>query len=120
MLKLAAKNIEHKIEVIGEACHGREAIQKARDLRPDVILMDLEMPVMDGYEATRLIKAELPSVRVVILSIHCGLEEQQRSREAGADCFITKGASYEILLNAILGIEGSNYSTNSKEGENHE
>ena len=120
MLRLAAKNIKPKVELIGEAQNGREAIEQAQVLHPDVVLMDLEMPVMDGYEATRRIKAEQPALRVIILSIHNGLEEQQRAWEAGADSFITKGAGYKILLNAILTTNKSCSSTSSKEGENHE
>jgi two-component system, NarL family, response regulator LiaR len=72
------------------------------DLQPEVVIMDLEMPGMDGYEATRQIKSEIPSIRVVILSVHARAEEIARARAAGADQFVTKGASYEFLLNAIL------------------
>jgi len=102
VLQLAAKRARSKIEIIGEAQNGSEAVQLARALHPDVILMDLEMPVLDGYEATRLIKAEQPAPRVIILSIHATPQEQQRARDAGADGFIAKGASYDVLLHAIL------------------
>ncbi len=61
MLELAARGASPKVEVIGEAQNGNEAVQQARTLHPDVILMDLEMPVLDGYEATRRIKAEQPA-----------------------------------------------------------
>jgi DNA-binding NarL/FixJ family response regulator len=101
VLRLAAKSASPKVELIGEAQDGCDAIQKARTLHPDVILMDLEMPVLDGFEATRRLKAEQPSLRVVILSVHASPEAQQRAREAGADNFVVKGDGYEILLNAI-------------------
>lgn len=107
VLNLAAKRNRLKIEVIGEAQNGDEAIHQTRALHPDVILMDLEMPILDGYAATRRIKAEQPTSRVIILSIHAGPEEQQLAREAGADGFITKGASYAVMLNAILAMNGS-------------
>jgi len=94
------------IEVTGEAQNGMEAIQQARALNPDVILMDLELPILDGYEATRQIKAEWPGMRVIILSIHDGEEEHRRAREAGADGFVVKGAQYRDLVNAILGMDG--------------
>jgi DNA-binding NarL/FixJ family response regulator len=84
--------------VVGEAENGHDAVLRAQALHPDVVLMDLEMPILDGFEATRRIKAEQPAARVIILSIHTGSEEQQRAREAGADGFVVKGDSYKYLL----------------------
>jgi CheY-like chemotaxis protein len=72
-----------------------------------VVLMDLEMPILDGYEATRRIKTEQPTLRVIILSVHAGLEEVQRARASGADNFVVKGSDYQLLLNAILATDGS-------------
>ncbi len=117
VLTLAAKSTRPKIEVIGEAQNGSDAIEQARALRPDVILMDLEMPALDGYEATRRIKAEHPTQRVIILSVHTGPEEQQHAWAAGADGFITKGASYEVLVNAILGRNDPTDLSDIKEGD---
>jgi len=71
-------------------------------LHPDVVLMDLEMPVLDGFEATRQIKAGLPGIRVIILSMHASLEDQELARSAGADGFLAKGGSYKELVEAIL------------------
>lgn len=93
------------VRVIGEAGDGLEAVQLAAALAPDVVVMDLEMPVMDGYEATRQIKACPPAPRVVVLSVHGGLAEQD-ARAAGADSFIIKGTDYRTLLNAILDKDG--------------
>ena len=90
------------ITIVGEAQDGSQAVKLAAQLAPDAAVMDLEMPEMAGYEATRQIKAQVPGVRVIILSVHAGAEEQERAREAGADAFVTKGASYEVLVNAIL------------------
>lgn len=95
------------VEVIGEARDGQEAIQLAAKLSPEVVVMDLEMPGMDGYEATCQIKSRHPAPRVVILSVHAGPEEREHARAAGADGFVLKGANYKILLNAILGRNGS-------------
>ncbi len=117
VLTLAAKRAQPKIEVVGEAQDGREAVEQARALRPDVILMDLEMPALDGYEATRQIKAERPTGRVIILSVHAGPEEQQRARAAGADDFIMKGAGYKALVNAILGRSESADLSDCREGD---
>lgn len=95
------------VEVAGEARNGLEAVHLAANISPDVVVMDLEMPGMDGYEAVRQIKACQLVRRVVILSVHAGREEMDRARTAGADSFVTKGARYEILLNAILATDGS-------------
>jgi DNA-binding NarL/FixJ family response regulator len=92
-----------EIEIAAEAANGQEAIRLVEELRPDVVVMDLEMPIMNGYEATRRIKSLLPATRVVILSVHAGFQEQEQARASGADDFIIKGAGYEALVNAILG-----------------
>lgn len=91
------------IEVAGEAANGREAVELARQLRPDVILMDISMPEMDGVEATRVIKAELPGVRVIGLSMFEDKSSAQNIISAGADAFIPKTASSAELLKAIYG-----------------
>jgi DNA-binding NarL/FixJ family response regulator len=89
------------IEIVGEASNGLEAIRLVETLRPQVILMDLEMPIMDGYEAARQIKALQPSCRVIALSIHAGEEERQQALQAGMAALIVKGAPLEMLLQAI-------------------
>ncbi len=104
LLKLASKNTSPQIEVVGEAQNGEEAIYLSRLLNPDVVLMDLEMPILNGFQATRLIKSARPSSRVIILSIHASLEEQNLAQAAGADGFVIKGSGHEVLMNAILSI----------------
>jgi len=89
------------IEIVGEAGNGLEAIRLVETLCPQVVLMDLEMPIMDGYEAARRIKANHPSSRVIALSIHGNEAEQQRAFQTGADDFIVKGAPLESLMEAI-------------------
>ncbi len=91
-----------ELEVIGEAANGLEAVFLVQKLAPDVVVIDLEMPIMDGYEATRQIKKHAPAPRVVILSVHASWEDQDKVRLAGADGFVIKGASYEVLMDAIL------------------
>ncbi len=103
LLQLASRKIPCELEIVGEAQNGKDALQKASALHPEVVLMDLEMPVMDGYEATRQIKACGLAERIIILSIHDGAEEQARARSSGADAFFVKGGNLEGLLNAILG-----------------
>jgi DNA-binding NarL/FixJ family response regulator len=89
------------IEIVGEASDGREAIRLARALRPEVVLMDLEMPVLDGYEATRQIKANSPSCRVVALTVHGYEAARQKASQSGVDVFLVKGGSVESLVQAI-------------------
>lgn len=91
------------IDVIGAAADGQEGLQLARDLRPDVVLMDLEMPGMNGYDATReIVTAELG--RVVILSIHSHPALRAKAMAAGASAFIEKGAPPDELLQALLDV----------------
>ena len=94
-----------RFEIVGEAGDGVEAVQLAGELSPEAVILDLEMPRLDGYEAARLIKELQPALRVIILSAHAGPEEQQRARAAGADGFVMKGDRYEVLVNVILGGE---------------
>lgn len=89
------------IQIVGDAGNGLEALQRVERLRPDVVLMDLEMPVMDGYEAARRIKSLRPSCRVIALTIHSGEAERQRAFESGMAEVVVKGASLDILLRAI-------------------
>lgn len=108
VLQLAARQVEPWIEVAGEAQNGYEAIERAQTLHPDVILMDLEMPVMDGYEAARQIKALCPSCRVIALTIHSGEAERQKALDAGMVDLVVKGAPLDVLLRAIR-VESCNH-----------
>ena len=92
------------LEIVGEARDGLEAVRLVEALQPQVVLMDLEMPVMDGYAATRQIKVVQPSCRVIVLTIHAGQSEQERAVSVGADGFIGKGASLNTLMEAIRNV----------------
>lgn len=87
--------------IVGEARTGREAVELTRTLRPDVILMDIAMPVLNGLEATRQILAANPAAKVVILSAHSDDVYVERMIEAGVAGFIEKQTSAEILTQAI-------------------
>jgi DNA-binding NarL/FixJ family response regulator len=89
------------IEIVGEACNGYEAVQLVESVHPRVVLMDLEMPVMDGYDATREIKQIEPACQVIALTIHGGETERRRAFQAGMADVIVKGAPLEALLQAI-------------------
>ncbi|MGH2364971.1 MAG: response regulator [Chloroflexota bacterium] len=89
------------IEVVGEAENGCDAIEQAMRLRPDVILMDLQMPAMDGLEATRCIKTHLPLQRVICLAVHP--HNGSAALDAGASSYLLKDAPRDQLLAAIRG-----------------
>lgn len=94
--------LSDEIEIIGEATNGLEAIRLVENLHPDVILLDLEMPVMNGYEAARQIKVIAPSCRVIVLTVHDYTAARHKALQAGADSFIIKGSSIEQFIQAIL------------------
>jgi DNA-binding NarL/FixJ family response regulator len=87
------------IEVVAEAVNGAHAVALATELVPDVVLMDLAMPVMDGIEATRLIHASRPDIRVLILTALVG--QRDAARRAGSNGFVLKDADPEEILDAV-------------------
>jgi DNA-binding NarL/FixJ family response regulator len=89
------------IEVVGEARNGKEAVDLAARLKPDVIVMDLSMDEMDGAEATRVIVAKDPSARVLILTMHSEEEALVRLLEAGAAGYLVKNAADRDLVDAV-------------------
>ena len=93
--------LSNEVEVVGEAANGQEAIRQAGLLNPDVVVMDLEMPILDGLKATAQIVQMKLSKRVVVLSVHSEPEDIQKAKLAGADAFIQKGSSYSALMEAI-------------------
>ncbi|NNJ24343.1 response regulator [Alienimonas chondri] len=96
---------EADLEVVGEAADGREAVKKALALEPDVVLMDITMPEMDGVEATRRIAAVLPEARIVGLSGFGEGEREHEILEAGAKTYVSKKGDPDVLLQAIRGLE---------------
>ena len=90
------------IQIVGEAGDGLEAVSQAAILQPDVVLMDLEMPLMSGYEATRKIKLHFPTCRVIALTVNDYAEAVERARQSGVDAFIVKGSPLTDLVQKIL------------------
>ena len=96
---------EPGIEVVGQASNGREAVELVEHLEPDVVVMDVSMPVMRGDDATRRIKQDLPRTRIVALSMFAEPEVRERMYQAGAESYVLKTAPSEELLAAIRGTE---------------
>jgi len=92
---------EDGIEVIGEAHNGQQALEACRELTPDLVLMDVRMPVMDGLEATRKIKAEMPKTSVMMVTMHENPDYLFEAVRAGAAGYVLKDASGERLLGAV-------------------
>lgn len=98
------------IEILAQAENGREAVVKARELNPDVVIMDIGMPVLDGVEATRKLIQELPGSKVIALSMHADKQYIKGMFEAGASGYLFKNCAYNELISAIRTVkEGKKY-----------
>ena len=95
--------LEPDLEVVGEAGDGATAIALARECRPDVVIMDLAMPVLDGIAATAALRATLPTIAVILHSLHDDVVTRARARAAGACAFVPKQGPETPLLAAIRG-----------------
>jgi DNA-binding NarL/FixJ family response regulator len=96
---------EPDMEIVGEAEDGIEALEKARATMPDVILMDIEMPNCDGLEATRLIKQEMPYVKIVMLTVHDADERLFEAIRSGAQGYLLKNIGATELVSMLRGME---------------
>ena len=94
-------NADGGFSVVGEARTGREAVEMAQALKPDVIVMDIAMPVLNGVEATRQILAANPAAKIIVLSAHSDDVYVERMNQVGAVGFLEKQSSAEILTKAI-------------------
>ena len=100
---------EADIKVIGEATNGKEVIKKTEALRPDIVVMDVSMPRLNGIEATQKITADHPDVRVVVLSMHAGEDYVKGMLRAGASGYVLKDAPANDLLSAIRAVAAGGY-----------
>jgi DNA-binding NarL/FixJ family response regulator len=103
-------NRESDMEVVGDAENGHKAIESARELQPDIILMDVKMPVMDGIEATRRILAEMPAMKILALSMYSDDGFISDMKRVGALGFLMKGGDFEELAGAIRRAAGTSSS----------
>ena len=92
---------EAGLEVVGEAAGGDDAVRLARELNPDVVVMDLSMPGTNGVDATRLVRADRPAARVVVLSAHFDRALLDRVWDAGAAAYVLKDNAHDELVPAI-------------------
>src|SRR5277367_5435243 len=99
-LRLLIEN-DGDIEIVGEAKTGREAVQMTGDLRPEIIVMDIAMPLLNGIEATRQILKAFPTTKVLILSAHSDPEYVEQVVKAGAMGYLVKQSSGEVVAQAI-------------------
>lgn len=95
---------EDDMEVVSEAANGREALDKVKAFRPDVVLMDINMPVCDGIEATRLLKAEHPEIKVVILTVSDEDDDLFEAIKAGAEGYLLKNLRPEELTQMLRSV----------------
>ena len=98
------------ISVVGEVGNGREALQRVAELAPDVVVMDIAMPELNGIEAAALIRAQCPSARIVILSMHSSSEHVYRAFAAGASGYVLKASAGIEVISAVRAVHvGKHY-----------
>lgn len=97
---------EADIEVVGEADNGQQAVERAQLLQPDIILMDITMPILNGLEATRQIRALRPQIKVLVLTVHSTPEYVFQILRAGASGYVIKQAAVSELIQAIRAVFG--------------
>ena len=95
---------ESDMTLVAEAANGREAITKFRESRPDITLMDLQMPVMGGFDAILAIRSEFPEARIIVLTTYTGDVQAQRAIKAGAQAYLLKNLLHKELLQTIRAV----------------
>jgi len=95
---------ESDMQLVGEASNGHEAVAQFRECRPDVTLMDLQMPKMDGFEAITAIRDEFPEARIIVLTTYAGDVQAVRAMEAGAQGYLLKNLLHKELLQTIRAV----------------
>jgi two-component system, NarL family, response regulator NreC len=102
-----------QIEIVGQAENGQEAIEKAKMLKPDIVIMDLTLPIINGVDATRILHKELPQTKVLVLSMHAEKNYIKEALVAGAFGYLFKDCTYDQLIDAINTVyQGKKYLSN--------
>jgi DNA-binding NarL/FixJ family response regulator len=102
----AVLNAEPDMKLVAEACNGEDAVERFRTHRPDVVLMDLQMPGLNGIEATIRILSEFPDARIIVLTTYKGDAQVLRALRAGARAYLLKGHDRELLETIHAVVEG--------------
>jgi DNA-binding NarL/FixJ family response regulator len=89
------------IEVCGEAVNGKEAVEKAKELRPDLIILDVTMPILNGFDVAREIRKSLPGIPLLMLSMHQSAQLVEEAKRIGVKGYVTKTQAAETLLKAV-------------------
>ncbi len=103
-----------EMEVVGEAENGQTAIQLTKELSPDVVIMDVSMPNLNGVEATKYLLQQKPDIKVIILSMHMDKHIVKESLKAGASCYVLKSYLFDELLNALEAVKTNGYYLSSR------
>ena len=93
--------------ICGEAENGQQAVERVMELRPDIVILDWSMPVMDGLQAARMIRSSAPETKIIVFSLHDASLVREEALKAGADVFLHKTATGEELLKAITALMGT-------------
>jgi DNA-binding NarL/FixJ family response regulator len=104
MLRRGVRNtlqIEPDLKICGEVVNGQEAVDKAKELNPDLVILDINMPVLDGLVVVRQILRHRPAIKVVVFSVHNSDQTLQEVRAAGAHAFLSKGRDAQDLLRIV-------------------
>jgi DNA-binding NarL/FixJ family response regulator len=107
--------LDERLEVVGRARDGKEAIELAAALQPDVVLMDLHMPVLDGIEGTRGVVQASPAAQIVVVTSSTSAEDERRAIEAGASAYVRKGGCSSELFDAVFAVTSGASSAGRRE-----
>jgi DNA-binding NarL/FixJ family response regulator len=89
------------LEVCAEAADGKEAVEKTRELNPDLVILDITMPILNGLDAARMIKGFAPDIPILVLTVHKSEQLMQEAKKIGVQGYITKAEASQTLLHAV-------------------